>query len=199
MEKTQTKSKNRKDRIWSEIQNLKGEIWKDIKNYEGLYKVSNFGRVRGKRNIIHHKIRRNTTVIVRLIDEFNSEKTFSLKDIVAREFVENPFNYTLVYHIDGNFKNNNSTNLIWNNKTSRKKNIDKEKKHRILSVENKLSNETFIERMVEKYGKDTLDFSKTDYSYMRRETTVRCIKHDIEITMWPQFMLRKKHFCDECL
>lgn len=178
-----SKSKNRKDRIWSEIQNLKGEIWKDIKNYEGLYKVSNFGRVRGKRNFIQHKIRRNTSVTVQLNDEFNSQKTFTLKDIVAREFVENPFNYTLVYHIDGNFKNNNSTNLMWKNKLSRRKN----------------SNETFIERMVEKYGKDTLDFSKTDYSYIRRKTTVRCIKHDIEITIWPQFMLRKKHFCDECL
>lgn len=35
-----------------------GEIWKDIKNYEGLYQVSNLGRVRsfprrGTRKFIH--------------------------------------------------------------------------------------------------------------------------------------------------
>ena len=30
----------------STIKNLEGEIWKDIKNYEGLYKISNYGRVK---------------------------------------------------------------------------------------------------------------------------------------------------------
>lgn len=30
----------------SSIRNLKNEIWKDIPNFEGLYQVSNFGRVR---------------------------------------------------------------------------------------------------------------------------------------------------------
>lgn len=30
----------------STIENLEGEIWKDIKNYEGLYKISNHGRVK---------------------------------------------------------------------------------------------------------------------------------------------------------
>lgn len=29
------------------------EIWKDIENYEGLYQVSNFGRVRSYPNKFH--------------------------------------------------------------------------------------------------------------------------------------------------
>lgn len=46
--------------IWKNlgIEDLPGEIWKDIKNYEGLYKVSNLGRVKSlarktKTRIIH--------------------------------------------------------------------------------------------------------------------------------------------------
>lgn len=28
------------------VENLKDEIWKDIEGYEGLYQISNFGRVK---------------------------------------------------------------------------------------------------------------------------------------------------------
>ena len=28
------------------LENLEGEVWKDIPNYEGLYQVSNLGRVK---------------------------------------------------------------------------------------------------------------------------------------------------------
>ena len=35
-----------------EIMNMKGEIWKDIEGYEGLYQVSNCGRVRSVKRTV---------------------------------------------------------------------------------------------------------------------------------------------------
>ena len=38
------------------IEDLDGEIWKDIQNYEGLYKISNFGRVKSLDRVVTDKL-----------------------------------------------------------------------------------------------------------------------------------------------
>ena len=44
------------------------EIWKDISGYEGLYQVSNMGRVRSKKRIFENKgtgkYKRNTRILL---------------------------------------------------------------------------------------------------------------------------------------
>ncbi len=35
-----------------DLNNLEGEIWKDVPNYEGLYQVSNLGRVKSLERMV---------------------------------------------------------------------------------------------------------------------------------------------------
>lgn len=102
------------------------EIWKDIKEYEGLYQVSNLGRVRScKREI---KMRNQFTGIEYYLNPWTDNKGYKRADLmkngkkkskqvhrlVAEAFIENPYNKPQVNHIDGNPKNNNVSNLEWN-------------------------------------------------------------------------------------
>ena len=36
--------------VWLSLENLPHEVWRDVVGYEGLYKVSNFGRVKSFHN-----------------------------------------------------------------------------------------------------------------------------------------------------
>lgn len=90
------------------------EIWKDIDGYEGLYQVSNVGRVRSlRRNIIlKSKIERNGYERVRLSVN-NIPKDYSVHRLVANAFIPNPNNYPIVNHKDENRTNNCVENLEW--------------------------------------------------------------------------------------
>ena len=61
------------------------EIWKDITGYEGIYQVSNFGRIKSLGRFL----------------------------LVAEAFIPNPEGKPEVNHIDGDKLNNNYTNLEW--------------------------------------------------------------------------------------
>lgn len=99
------------------------EIWKDIKDFEGMYQVSNLGRVRSvdrfDRTGQLHK-----GVIIVLSDNGRGYKTVRMsKDskpkkcyvhrLVATAFIENPDNKPEVHHIDGDKSNNKLENLQW--------------------------------------------------------------------------------------
>ena len=100
----------------------KEEFWKDIKGYEGLYQISNYGRIRSLkfRNKVCEKDRviimkpnlRNGYFVINLRKNAN-RKSFQVHRLVAQTFIENPFNYPIVNHIDFNPKNNNVENLEW--------------------------------------------------------------------------------------
>lgn len=94
------------------------EIWKDIKDYEGLYQVSNYGRVKSLGNGKTHK----TTRIMKINKQKNGycrviltkdgvEKNKSVHRLVATAFLENPENLPCVNHKDENPSNNNVSNL----------------------------------------------------------------------------------------
>ena len=94
------------------------EIWKDIKDYEGLYQVSNLGRVKRIKNKIH---------ILKTIDDGKGYKkarlckngilkSYRIHRLVAEAFIPNPFNYSEVNHKDFNRSNNLINNLEWCNK-----------------------------------------------------------------------------------
>ena len=93
------------------------EIWKDIKGYEGMYQVSNMGRVKSlkhnKEKILKlHKGSRGY-LDVKMCNL--KQKRFSVHRLVAETFLDNPNNYTEVNHLDENKENNNVTNLEWCN------------------------------------------------------------------------------------
>ena len=90
------------------------EIFKDIKNYEGLYQVSNLGRVYSIRNnkILKPKLNKCGYLSVNLKYK-GSHVTKSIHRLVAQTFIENPYNFPQVNHIDEDKTNNCVDNLEW--------------------------------------------------------------------------------------
>ena len=93
------------------------EIWRDVVGYEGLYQVSNLGRVKslprattkGKTLRIHIN-NRNKYCYVCLCDN-NKKAQKRVHVLVANAFLGDNPNKLQVNHIDGNKTNNHITNL----------------------------------------------------------------------------------------
>jgi hypothetical protein len=94
------------------------EIWKDIKDFEGLYQISNMGRVKSLGN---GKTRKEKILsggnctgyyYVHLCKE-GKRKHYYFHRLVAEAFIPNPLNYPEVEHIDCNPNNNTVDNLRW--------------------------------------------------------------------------------------
>lgn len=90
------------------------EFWKDVKGFEGVYQVSNLGRVKSvRRNIIlKNSIARNGYKRVLLCTN-NIQKNYYIHRLVAMAFIPNPNNYPIVNHKDENPQNNSVGNLEW--------------------------------------------------------------------------------------
>lgn len=97
------------------------EIWKDIEGYEGLYQVSNTGKVRSliqksELQAPWHLLKPCLTrgyASVGLWRKQNGAKTFLVHRLVAKAFVPNPNGYKEVNHKDEDKLNNCSDNLEW--------------------------------------------------------------------------------------
>ena len=96
------------------------EEWRDIKGYEGLYMVSNLGRVkslvgsygRTRIKILDQKPDAHGYKRVALYKNGNKEY-FKVHRLVAIHFIENPDNKPCVNHKDENKANNRVENLEW--------------------------------------------------------------------------------------
>lgn len=98
------------------------EIWKDIEGYEGLYQVSNLGRVKslgnGKSNNSKERIKKQTNTNTRgylqvQLSKDGSKKMFLVHRLVASAFIPNPNDLETVNHKDENKENNSVKNLEW--------------------------------------------------------------------------------------
>lgn len=91
------------------------EVWKDIEGYEGLYQISNLGRVKSfhrDSEIIMKQTLQSGYLKISLLKE-NKYKTYSVHRLVAQAFIPNPGNKPQVNHIDEDKTNNRIDNLNW--------------------------------------------------------------------------------------
>ena len=98
------------------------EEWRDIIGYEGLYQVSNLGRVKslnynhtGKEGILDTEPTSSGYVQVNLYKN-NKRKTYLVHRLVAQSFIPNPLGLPEVNHIIDDFEHrsdNRVENLEW--------------------------------------------------------------------------------------
>ena len=88
------------------------EIWKDVEGYEGLYKVSNLGRIFGiKRNGVLKPGKGRYDFVVLCKNGVRHE--ISVHRLVAKAFCPNPHNKPEVNHINEIAEDNRASNLEW--------------------------------------------------------------------------------------
>lgn len=100
-----------------EPEDLEGEVWKEVGGFDGMYKVSNLGRVKSYNlnkigNILKPRTYSNYDSVV-LTDKEGSFKKHMVHRLVAYAFIQNPDNLPQVNHLDGNKHNNLVENLEW--------------------------------------------------------------------------------------
>ena len=96
------------------------EIWKDIPEYEGLYQISNYGRVKSlkfdKEKILKFGKDKDEYLQVVLYKD-KKRKTFKVHRLVCLAFLKNPENFPYINHKDENKQNNHVNNLEFCNHT----------------------------------------------------------------------------------
>lgn len=99
------------------------EVWKDVGGYEGLYQVSNLGRIRRllfvnnvcvkpKETIVTPSVKDNDYLYISL-HKNGYRKNKYVHRLVAEAFLPNPNNHPVVNHIDYDVTNNSVDNLEW--------------------------------------------------------------------------------------
>ena len=116
------------------------EEWRDIAGYEGLYQISDKGRVRSldrfrrswtgaytsrvRGKILKPALGNHGYLIVNLSKD-NKRDPRLVHRLVAETFVPNPDNKPCVDHYDGNRLNNSANNLRWVTYTENNENISR--------------------------------------------------------------------------
>lgn len=110
-----------------ELKNIEGELWVDLPQWEGIYQISNLGRIKSLQRTKKHKSGGIQVVKARIkAQKFNKDgylmvelckdsKSYTryVHRLVAQVFILNPDNKRTVNHKKGNITDNRSSELEW--------------------------------------------------------------------------------------
>ena len=98
------------------------EVWKDVAGYEGLYQVSNLGRVKSRRyyvkyGAVREKVLKPVAGKARyayiMLNKNGEQRKARVHRLVAEHFLQNSNDFPCVNHKDQNPLNNRADNLEW--------------------------------------------------------------------------------------
>ena len=156
------------------------EVWRPIKGYEGLYEVSNFGRVRsldrfingknGYQHIVKGRIlsqrKMKTGYITVHLSKYGIDERLTVHRLVATAFIPNPLNLPQVNHRDEDKTNNSVWNLEWCTSEYNSNYGTHKEKLRIASTGRKMPRYG-VEKVVEKISKPVAAFNNNGEEVMR--------------------------------
>lgn len=161
-------------------------IWKDIPGYEGLYKVSNTGKIfsvatNRELSVIQKK---DGYTCISLCDKDHNKKQYRIHQLVAKAFIPNPNNLPMINHKNEIKNDNRVENLEWCNNfynsnygnrnlilSKKLKGVPKSKEaieKRRITMKEKLSNMTKEERQA-MFGRTMSEERKKQMSIERRK------------------------------
>ena len=161
-------------------------IWKDIPGYEGLYKVSNTGKIfsvvtNRELSVIQKK---DGYTCITLCDKDHNKKQYRIHQLVAKAFIPNPNNLPMINHKNEIKNDNRVENLEWCNNfynsnygnrnlivSKKLKGVPKSKEaieKRRMTMKEKLSNMTKEERQA-MFGRTMSEERKKQMSIERRK------------------------------
>lgn len=111
------------------------EIWKSVEGYNGKYQVSSWGRVRNAESGKILKPYKNSKGYLKVglhAKGKRSPEKHRVHRLVAKAFVDNPYNLPQVNHKDGNKENNSVTNLEWTTDEINKKHASALRKGKVV-------------------------------------------------------------------
>lgn len=152
------------------------EVWKDIEEYEGLYQVSNFGRIKslnyrrtGKAKIL--KIAKITKGYYGIIlHKKGKYKNFKTHRLVAMAFIPNPDDKPQINHIDGDKSNNCISNLEWATNSENQKHA-----HVNGLIKSSKGSEHYLSRSVVQFSKENEFIA--EYDSMSEAAKINIISH----------------------
>ena len=154
------------------------EKWKRVDRYGGKYMVSNTGKIKhidGKK--INNYLKKDGICVY--LTHSGEHDYHYLHKLIAKYFIENPNNYKITEHIDGNKTNNCAGNLRWSRypyitkRKDRKREIKRKKK--VIVIDN-------TRKKLRKVWKNIRDYKKykiSNYGEIKNKRTEHILKPSI--------------------